>query len=55
MELKKIMDGVDKKGFMIVKSSYDYKNLPKKDKYLIFSNRRMKQSIIIKKDILQPK
>jgi len=55
MDLKSIMDMVDRNGIALIKSSYDYKNLPKKEKYLVFSNRRLRQSIIIKKDVLKKK
>ena len=47
MDLKSIMDMVDREGFAIVRSNRDYKTIPKKGKYLVFSNRRTRQSIII--------
>jgi len=47
MDLKHIMDRVDKEGYAIVHSNRDYKSIPKKGKYLVFSNRRTHQSIII--------
>lgn len=55
MDLKSVMNRVDKEGIAIIQSSYDYKNLPKKGKYLIYSNRRKRETTIINKKVLKKK
>ena len=53
--LKKIMERVNKNGLTVITSNRDYKSLPKKGNYIMFSNRRLKQTIIVKKDFIRGK
>jgi len=53
MDLKKILDRVDKDGIAFTDSNRNLKNISKKSDAIVFGNRRLGKSVIIDKKKLQ--